>query len=135
MYLHFLFQRSGLHICNPHKKTIKKIKNKKIKQDNMWGKKLSWSRLFRWLLVSSVRQMSRNGGKGNGFCCVVSFISSSLGFIYGIQSAKCGLLIDRTSSLYLKVRLKAVASAIILSLTGLYILCLIGLCTRCLIGV
>jgi hypothetical protein len=33
---------------------------------------------------------------------VVSFISNSLGYINGIQLAKFGLLIDRTSSIYLK---------------------------------
>jgi hypothetical protein len=40
-----------------------------------------------------------------------SFISSSLGgYINGIQLAKFGLLIDRTPSIYLKVRLKDLAS-------------------------
>jgi hypothetical protein len=35
------------------------------------------------------------------------FFSSYLGYINGIQLAKLGLLIDRTSSIYLNVRLKS----------------------------
>ena len=41
---------------------------------------------------------------------VVCFISRALGYIDGIQLAKCRLLIDRASLMYLKVRLKASAS-------------------------
>jgi hypothetical protein len=40
---------------------------------------------------------------------VVSLISSSGGYINGRNSANLGLLIDRTSSIYLYVKLKALA--------------------------
>jgi hypothetical protein len=46
---------------------------------------------------------------------VVSLISI-FGGIDGIQRAKFGLLIDRTLSIYLIVRLKALASAIVMGL-------------------
>jgi hypothetical protein len=44
---------------------------------------------------------------------VVSLISIFGGYIDGIQRAKFGLSIDRTLSIYLIVRLKALASAIV----------------------
>jgi len=48
---------------------------------------------------------------------IVSFILSSFGLNNGIQLTTFGLLTDRASSIYLKViRLKALASAIVLSL-------------------
>ena len=44
----------------------------------------------------------------------VSFISTSFGNINGIQLAKFGLLIDRTLPIFLKVRLKVLATVIML---------------------
>jgi hypothetical protein len=41
---------------------------------------------------------------------VVSLTSSSGGYIYGRNSANLELLIDKTSSIYLYVKLKALAS-------------------------
>jgi hypothetical protein len=41
---------------------------------------------------------------------IVSLISSSGGYINGRNSANLGLLIDKTSSIYLYVKLKALAS-------------------------
>jgi hypothetical protein len=41
---------------------------------------------------------------------VVSLISSSEGYINGRHSANLGLLIDKTSSIYLYVKLNALAS-------------------------
>ena len=43
-------------------------------------------------------------------------LSRPLGYINGIQLPKIKLLNDRTSSIYLKVRLKALTSAILLIL-------------------
>jgi hypothetical protein len=43
-------------------------------------------------------------------CVPVSLISSSGGYINGRNSANLGLLIDKTSSIYLYVKLKALAS-------------------------
>ena len=48
--------------------------------------------------MSILRQVSRHEAEE-----AVSFIPSSLGYIYRIQLEKLGLLIDRTSSIYLKV--------------------------------
>ena len=48
---------------------------------------------------------------------MVSLISSSGGYINGKHSANLGLLIDKTSSIYLYVKLKALASWIFLSFT------------------
>ena len=47
---------------------------------------------------------------------VVSLISNSEGYINEIQLEKSGLLIDRTSSIYLYVKLNDRASLIFLSL-------------------
>ena len=52
--------------------------------------------------------MSRNETEKLFF--VVSFISSSLEYINGIEFAQFGLLIDRRSSIYLDVRLQALDS-------------------------
>lgn len=52
--------------------------------------------------------MSGNEAKDNVF--VVFFIASYLGHINGIQLAKYGSLTDRTSKIYMKVRLKALVS-------------------------
>jgi hypothetical protein len=48
---------------------------------------------------------------------VVSLISSSGGYINGRNSANLELLIDKASSIYLYVKLKALASCIFLSFT------------------
>ena len=51
---------------------------------------------------------------GRWSCFCRFFYLNSLGNINGIQIVKFGLLIDRTSSIYLKVRLKALTSVIFL---------------------
>jgi hypothetical protein len=49
---------------------------------------------------------------------MVSLTSSSGGYINGRNSSNLELLIDNTSSIYLYVKLKAIASCIFLSFTG-----------------
>ena len=57
-------------------------------------------------LVSNLRYVSRN--EAVEAVSVVSFpLSRPLGYINEIQTAKFALLINRTSLIYLKVRLKA----------------------------
>ena len=51
---------------------------------------------------------------------VVSLISSSGGYINGTQSEKFGLFKERTSSIYLKVKLNNLASLILLFLTSVW---------------
>ena len=51
---------------------------------------------------------------------VVSLTSSSGGYINGRNSANLELLIDKTSSIYLYVKLKALASRIFLSFTSFW---------------
>ena len=51
---------------------------------------------------------------------VVSLTSSSGGYINGRNSANLELLIDKTSSIYLYVKLKALASWIFLSFTSFW---------------
>jgi len=55
--------------------------------------------------------MSRN--EAEEAVTVISLTSSSLVYINGIQLAKFGLLIDRTSSIYLNVTLNTLASVIL----------------------
>ena len=69
-------------------------------------------------LVSNLRYVSRN--EAVEAVSVVSFpLSRPLGYINEIQTAKFALLINRTSLIYLKVRLKALTSVIILYLIRL----------------
>jgi hypothetical protein len=60
---------------------------------------------------------------------VVSLTSSSGGYINGRNSANLELLIDKTSSIYLYVKLKALASIVrcmSMSETAVYILTIMG---------
>ena len=68
-----------------------------------------------WPLSSTSRYKSKNDA--DEAVSVVSLISSSGGYINGRNSANLGLLIDKTSSIYLYVKLKALASWIFLSFT------------------
>ena len=67
-----------------------------------------------WPLSSSSRHKSKNDA--DEAVSVVSLISNSGGYINGRNSANLELLIDKTSSIYLYVKLKALASWIFLSL-------------------
>jgi hypothetical protein len=53
---------------------------------------------------------------------VVSLILKSLGYNNGIQLVTFGLLIERTSSIYLKVRLRTLASVNLFFYYKLYII-------------
>jgi hypothetical protein len=59
-------------------------------------------------LSSNSRYKSKNDAEEA--VSVVSLIYSSGGYINGRNSANLGLLIDKTSSIYLYVKLKALAS-------------------------
>jgi hypothetical protein len=66
-----------------------------------------------WPLSSNSRYKSKNDA--DEAVSVVSLTSSSGGYINGRNSANLELLIDKTSSIYLYVKLKALASWIFLS--------------------
>ena len=66
--------------------------------------------------MSNSRYKSKN--EAEEAVSVVSLISSSGGYINGIQSEKFGLLMERTSSIYLKVKLNNLGSLIFLFLTS-----------------
>ena len=50
----------------------------------------------------------KNSGRGSCYCYFLYL--KSFGYVPGIQLAKLGLTIDRTSSIYLYMRLKALVS-------------------------
>jgi hypothetical protein len=59
---------------------------------------------------SCIWYLNKSKYDANEAVSVVSLISSSGGYIDGRNSANLGLLIDKTSSIYLYVKLKALAS-------------------------
>ena len=69
-------------------------------------------------LITVVRYKSKNDA--DEAVSVVSLTSSSGGYINGRNSANLKLLIDKTSSIYLYVKLKALASWIFLSITSFW---------------
>ena len=71
-----------------------------------------------WPLSSNSRYKSKNDA--DEAVSVVSLTSSSGGYINGRNSANLELLIDKTSSIYLYVKLKALASWIFLSFTSFW---------------
>ena len=71
-----------------------------------------------WTLSSNSRYKSKNDA--DEAVSVVSLTSSSGGYINGRNSANLELLIDKTSSIYLYVKLKALASWIFLSFTSFW---------------
>jgi hypothetical protein len=68
-----------------------------------------------WPLSANSRHTSNNDA--DEAVSVVSLISSYGGYINGRNSANLGLLIDKMSSIYLYVKLKALASWIVFSFT------------------
>ena len=68
--------------------------------------------------MSNSRYKSKN--EADEAVSVVSLISSSGGYINGTQSGKFGLFMERTSSIYLKVKLNNLASLILLFLTSVW---------------
>ena len=74
--------------------------------------------LLSWPLWSNSRYKSKNDA--DEVVSVVSLTSSSGGYINGRNSANLELLIDKTSSIYLYVKLKALASWIFLSFTSFW---------------
>ena len=77
--------------------------------------RLSQILVLSWPLSSNSRYMSKNDADED--VSVISLISSSGGYINGRNSANLELLIDKTSSIYLYVKLKALASWTFLSFT------------------
>ena len=75
---------------------------------------------MKYVLPELISQEIISGGTfftGTYFSSHMLFpLSRPLGYINGIQLPKIELLIDRTSLIYLKVRLKALTSAILLIL-------------------
>jgi hypothetical protein len=71
-----------------------------------------------WPLSSNSRYKSKNDA--DEAVSVVSLTSSSGGYINGRNSANLELLINKTSSIYLYVKLKALASWIFLSFTSFW---------------
>ena len=80
--------------------------------------RLSYILVLNWPLSSNSRYKSKNDAVEA--VSVVSLTSSSGGYINGRNSANLELLIDKTSSIYLYVKLKALASWIFLSFTSSY---------------
>jgi hypothetical protein len=70
--------------------------------------RLSYILVLSWPLSSSSRYKSKNDA--DEAVSVVPLISSSGGYINGRNSANLELLIDKTSSIYLYVKLKALGS-------------------------
>jgi hypothetical protein len=80
-------------------------------------KKIEWKIDVFSFVIESGRKMtigviSPNEKQKSG--SVLSIISSYFGYSNGIQLAKFGLLIDRTSPIYLNVKLKALAFVMLL---------------------
>ena len=80
--------------------------------------RLSYILVLIWPLSSNSRYKSKNDA--DEAVSVVSLTSSSGGYINGRNSANLELLIDITSSIYLYVKLKALASWIFLSFTSFW---------------
>jgi hypothetical protein len=80
--------------------------------------RLSYILVLSWPLSSNSRYESKNDA--DEAVSVVPLTSSSGGYINGRNSANLELLIDKTSSIYLYVKLKALASWIFLSFTSFW---------------
>ena len=80
--------------------------------------RLSYILVLSWPLSSNSRHKSKNDADEAVY--VVSLTSNSGGYINGRNSANLELLIDKTSSIYLYVKLKVLASWILLSFTSFW---------------
>ena len=80
--------------------------------------RLSYILVLSWPLSSNSRYKSKNDA--DEAVSVMSLTSSSGGYINGRNSANLELLIDKTSSIYLYVKLKALVSWIFLSFTSFW---------------
>ena len=80
--------------------------------------RLSYILVLSWPLSSNSRYKSKNDA--DQAVSVVSLTSSSGGYIYGRNSENLELLINKTSSIYLYVKLKALVSWIFLSFTSFW---------------
>jgi hypothetical protein len=80
-------------------------------------KKIDEARAFNFIYryIDDVIYVQKCCGRS---CIWVSLTSSSGGYINGRNSANLELLIDKTSSIYLYMKLKALASSIFLSFTS-----------------